>query len=118
MDDKRKYVRFDAPLYVKYNLGDEPKQLSGVAQNISMSGAMVIAGEDDPVKLHHAVSLYFLLPENTLAVEGKIAWVKKGAEGKEFGVIFCEFPDACKEALYQHIFKHHREEIVNKWWQV
>lgn len=118
MDDKRKFVRFAAPLYVKYHVEDEPRQLSGVVQNVSMGGVMIIAEEDAQVKAKNTVQLYFLLPENTLAVQGRVSWVKNVAEGKEFGINFSEFPDACKEALYQHIFKHHREEIVGKWWQV
>jgi len=118
MDNKRKFVRFAAPLYVKYNIDDEPRQLSGVVHNVSMGGAMVMAEEDTQVKAKNTVQLYFLLPENTLAIQGKVTWVKNSAEGKEFGIIFNEFPDACKEVLYQHIFKHHRDEITNKWWQV
>ena len=118
MDDKRKFVRFTAPLYVKYHVDDEPRQLAGVVHNVSMGGAMVVAEENTHVKAKNTVQIYFLLPENTLAVQGKVTWVKNGVEGKEFGIIFSEFPDACKEALYQHIFKHHRDEIVGKWWQV
>jgi len=118
MDNKRKFVRFAAPLYVKYHVDDDPRQLSGVVQNVSMGGAMVIVEEDIQVKTKNKVQLYFLLPEKTLAVQGNVSWVKNVAEGKEFGIIFSEFPDAYKEALYQHIFKHHREEITSKWWQV
>ena len=118
MDDKRQFVRFEAPLYVKYNLEHDNRQLQGIAQNISMGGAMVAVDQSVKLKPATALEIYFLLPENTLAVNGKVAWVKDADAVREIGVRFNEFPDACKEALYQHIFKHHRSEIVNKWWQV
>ena len=117
MENKRKFIRFDAPLYVKYNVSDDVRQFQGVAQNISMGGAKMTVDQDFKVKSQDKLDLYFLLPEKTLAVAAQVAWVSNSEQAKEVGIMFQEFPDACKEELYQHIFKYHRHEITQKWWQ-
>ncbi len=117
MDDKRKFVRFNAPLYVKYHLNDELRQAQAVAQNVSMGGAALALDKEVKIKANSTLQLYFLLPEKTLAVSGKVTWVKDSELSREVGISFTELPDACREELYRHIFKHHRHEIVDKWWQ-
>jgi c-di-GMP-binding flagellar brake protein YcgR len=117
MENKRKFVRFDAPLYVKYNKDADSRQFQGVSHDVSMGGVRMAVEKELKLKDQDMMQLYFLLPGNTLAVTGKVAWVKEEVETNEVGVAFQEFPDAHKEAIYQHIFKHHRSEITQKWWQ-
>ncbi|MDD5195711.1 MAG: PilZ domain-containing protein [Candidatus Omnitrophica bacterium] len=115
---QRKFVRFNAPLYLKISFPNKEESFSAIAKDISLGGAKLVLDLSHKVEREDVLSVFLLLPEKTLNIPGKVVWVKDYIDRKEAGLSFLNFPEIYKEDIYNYIFKYHREEITKKWWQM
>lgn len=115
---ERKFVRFNAPLYLKVSAPSEAEGFSAIAKDISMGGVKMVLDTSHWVAREDIFSLFLLLPDKTLPVTGKVVWVKDYGDRKEAGISFINIPPAYKEDIYNYIFKYHRTEMTQKWWQM
>ena len=120
MNDKpeRKFVRFNAPLYLKVSAPDATEGFSAIAKDISMGGVKMVLDTSHQIACDDIFSVFLLLPDKTLPIAGKVMWVKDYGDRKEVGIFFINMPHAYKEDIYNYIFKYHRTEITKKWWQM
>lgn len=117
MTENRKFPRFNAPFNLKLSCSEAVEQLSASALDVSMSGVRVAVQKDSQISQDNSLALYFLFPQKTLEIQGKVQWVKDYDDRKELGVLFMKIPDAFKEDIYGFIFKYHRQQFIRNWWQ-
>lgn len=117
MEEKRRFVRFRAPFCISFADKDSSHELPGVVRDISMGGVRILLDTPLDILPDILVSLYILLPRNTLKLLGRVVWARSRDGRKEIGVCFVHTPDSYKEDIYNNIFKYYREEITRRWWQ-
>jgi c-di-GMP-binding flagellar brake protein YcgR len=118
MHEKRKFIRFRAPLELKYCDPPVSEGIPVVTKDISMGGVRVTMDSPFEVLPDRLISLQFCLDEQVLDVSGKVAWAKDYGDKVEVGVCFVSIPDYCKEQIYNYLFSHYRQEFTRKWWQM
>lgn len=116
MQEKRKFVRFNIPSSLEASFCN-PDRVKGLVKDISMKGVrIVVDGASDAAT--KAVKLFnFLLPNKTLEISGEVVWQREYSNRKEFGVRFKDPLDSHKEEFYNYIFRHHQQELTQKWWK-
>jgi c-di-GMP-binding flagellar brake protein YcgR len=115
---ERKFVRFNAPLYLKVTAPEATEGFSAIAKDISMGGIKMVIDASYDIAREDIFSVFLLLPDKTLPITGKVVWVKDYGDRKETGISFINIPPAYKDDIYNYIFKYHRSEITKKWWQM
>jgi len=88
MDEKRRFVRFRAPFCISFSAKDSSRELPGVIRDISMGGVRVLLDTPLDILPDILISLYILLPRNTLRLLGRVVWTKAHDGRKEIGVCF------------------------------
>lgn len=114
--EKRKCGRFKVPFCVDCKHPDHQQDLSGVLKDVSMSGACVLIDSDLDLAADKSILLSLIFPDNALNVKAKIIWQQKVADKKKIGISFLNLPDSFRSDIYETVFKYHRDEITNKWW--
>ena len=97
---------------------DRFQGLPGVIRDISMKGASFLLDTELSIPCECAHNLYFLLPQSTLKIPGKVMWTKDVGNKKGVGVSFVNIFDYQKQEIYDSIIKYFPEEITQRWWQV
>ncbi len=115
--ERRKFIRFNAPFYIRYNDLGLSQEVSGVIKDISYGGARVLLDTSLDSLPSSLVSLFILILGSPLKISGKVIWVRNSGDKKEIGICFVNIPDSYKEDIYSCIFKYHRQELTYKWWQ-
>ena len=116
MQEQRKFVRFNIPSSLETSFCN-PDRVKGFVKDISMKGVKIVV-DGSPDILTEAVKLFhFLLPDKTLEISGEVVWQREYSNRKEFGVRFKDAPDSHKEEIYNYIFRHHQQELIQKWWK-
>jgi c-di-GMP-binding flagellar brake protein YcgR len=116
MENRRKFVRFNASLLLKFGSEESAYEFQGVVQDISMGGLSVVVDKNLVALVNCRVSFYLLLPSQTFKISGEIAWAQDQGDKKEIGIRFVHIPDSYKEEIYNYISKYHRQELTQKWW--
>lgn len=117
MNEQRGFVRFKTPLYLKVTPINSSKEFSGAVEDISVGGARIISNVSADIVLGERVYLYLLFPADTIKILSAVVWLKNYANRRESGVRFLEITEEQKQNIFSHIFKYHREVIVQNWWQ-
>ncbi len=76
VDDRRKYIRYDMPLDVKFRkMDDSSEYTSGVLKNVSRSG-LCFASKDKSLQLREVLDLQVKIPNEDTFVSaiGDIMW--------------------------------------------
>lgn len=118
MDEKRRFIRFRAPLELKYSDPPSSQGVPVVTKDISMGGVRLSAEGPLEALPDSLVTLQFCLGEQDVRVSGKVAWARDIGDKVEVGVRFVGIPDNCKEDIYNYLFTHYRQEFTRKWWQM
>ena len=118
MEERRKFVRFNAPFCVHYSDKNIPQETPGVIKDISYGGARVIVDTLSRIDNASAADLSILFPKDTLKVSGLVVWVKESGSKKEIGICFQNIPSQYKDTIYNYIFKYFKEELTSKWWNI
>ena len=118
MQERRKFIRFNASFLLKIKATAGVSFLHGIVQNISMGGLRVALDESAGLSVGKMVSCHLLLPAQTFELSGQIAWMRQSCEKQEAGINFFYIPDYYKEDIYNHISKYYRKELTQKWWQM
>jgi c-di-GMP-binding flagellar brake protein YcgR len=116
MEERRQYVRFEAPFCVEYKKPPLNEKFQGVIKNISIGGARILLDTSFDISPCSLASIFLLLPEITLNIKGEVVWVRKTGNKKEVGVRFVNLPDTHKDDIYRYIFRYFKEEYTKKWW--
>jgi len=116
--EKRRYVRFKTPFCVQCDWQDRFQGVSGVTRDISMKGASFLLDTELNIPPESILMFYFLLPQSTLKIRGKVAWIKDIGDKKGLGISFICIADHQKQEIYDCIIKYFPEEITQRWWQV
>jgi len=117
MEEKRKFIRFQAPFCVQYSVEGMAQEFSGVIKDISMGGVRLILDTASNVAPNSAAGLSIMFPDETFKVAGKVVWSKDSGEMKEVGFCFGASTEAGRERAHQHILKHFKEQMTRGWWQ-
>lgn len=118
MDEKRKFIRFRAPLEVKYGDTDYAEETQGLTKDISMGGVRISVNKPSAILPESLLSIQFSLDARLLRVSGKVVWVKDYGDRTEAGVSFVRIPDSGKEKIYNYIFTNYSKEFTRRWWQM
>ena len=82
-----------------------------------MCGISIVLDKNTSLCADDFITLYLLIPQVTIKVMGRIAWVAQKEREKEAGINFINLTDVHKEDIYNYIFRYYREELTNKWWE-
>ena len=119
MDEKRGFMRFQVSFPLKVAQNELPVSVKGVVKDISMNGLKVILDRTLQVLSEGLNSFYLTLADdNILEFSGQVIWQKDYPDRREIGIKFVCIPDDHKEDIYNYIFKYHRQELTQKWWQM
>ena len=119
MDEKRRFIRFQVSFPLKFVQDKLPLAVKGVVKDISMSGLKVVLDRalqflsEDLSNFHLTLS-----NDKVLELAGQVVWQKDYPDRREMGIRFALIPDDHKEDIYNYIFKYHRQELTQKWWQM
>ncbi|MDP8290447.1 MAG: PilZ domain-containing protein [Candidatus Susulua stagnicola] len=119
MDEKRGFMRFQVAFPLKFIQSKLSVTVKGIVKDISMNGLKVIL--DRTLQFLSGDSNDFhltLAADNVLEFSGQIIWQKDYPDRREIGIRFICIPDDHKEDIYNYIFKYHRQELTQKWWQM
>lgn len=108
MEEKRKFVRLQWPVVVKYKALQEPRTGDQiVGKDISEGGACFIAYERLPVGTILDIQLEFPFDSMPIFAKGEVAWIKKLSEEHaatfEVGISFNEVNPQDKKRLKMYI---------------
>lgn len=118
MEERRKFVRFNAPFCVHYSDQTMSQDTPGVIKDISYGGARIILDTESRINNSSEADLSILFPKDTLKVSGVVVWVKGSGSKKELGIAFQNIPPQYKDTIYNYIFKYFKEELTSKWWNI
>ncbi|MFH1519214.1 MAG: PilZ domain-containing protein [Candidatus Omnitrophota bacterium] len=119
MDEKREFVRFRVSFPFGFGQDEIPSEIKATVKNISMSGLKVVFDESLHLLAEGLTKFHLILPDNkTLDFSGEVIWQKDFPDRKEAGIRFEYISDSHKEDIYDYIFKYHRQELTQKWWQM
>jgi len=117
MEEKRRFIRFQAPFCVQYSVDGETREFSGVIKDISMGGVRLTLDTASSILSDSAAKLSIMFPDETFKVAGKVIWSKEVGEMKEVGFCFSASTESGRERVHQHILKHFKEQLTRGWWQ-
>lgn len=114
--EKRRFVRFEAPFCAECSQPDLEKDLSGVIKDISLSGACLLVDAESALAVDKPLYLSLIFPRTTLRVKTKLVWQKKAADKSKIGVIFNYPSDSLKDDIYEQILKYYPDKMTSRWW--
>ena len=116
MQEKRKFIRFNAPFSIRYIDKETSQESKGVTKDINYVGTRILL--DNPLEIcpSRLGSLSILFPDKTINVFTKAMWEKDSSDKRELGCSFINIPDASKQVIYDSIFKYARREFTQRWW--
>jgi len=119
MNEKRGFMRFQVSFPLKLAQDKLSSAVKGVVRDISMKGVKVIF-DRAPQHLSEDLSKFHLTLDNDKLVKlsGQVVWQKDYPDRREVGIQFAGIPDYHKEDIYNYIFKYHRQELTQRWWQM
>jgi len=88
-----------------------------MAKDVSMGGVKILLDKSQKVLPSSLVCLYFLLPKETLKINGEIVWEKEYPDRKEAGMRFTQIPDSYKEDIFNYVSKYYPQELNRCWWK-
>ncbi len=105
--ERRKFIRLDATIDVKYKILKIGKKGEAVSKNISGEGIRLSIGEEIPpasiLLLEMKIPVY---PESIIA-KGIVIWSKKSEIKKfEIGVKFIKINPIIKTRIFKYIYEH------------
>ena len=118
MDEKRKFVRFKVTFPFNSDTQCSFSSIKGLVKDISMSGIRITLDKSLQFLAENLEIFNLQLPGKTLSVTGKLVWKREYGDRKEIGVNFVYMSDTHKEDIYDYIYKHHRQELTQRWWQM
>ena len=123
MDEKRGFMRFQVSFPLKFVQDKLPLAVKGVVKDVSMNGLKVVldrAWDRTLQFLSEDLSNFHLTLANdkVLELSGQVIWQKDYPDRREVGIRFAGIPDDYKEDIYNYIFKYHRQELTQRWWQM
>jgi len=119
MDEKRGFMRFRVSFPLKFVQKELPLAVKGVVKDVSMNGLRVVLDRALQFLSEDLSSFHLTLAnDKVLELSGRVVWQKDYPDRREIGIRFAGIPDDHKEDIYNYIFKYHRQELVQKWWQM
>ncbi len=119
MDEKRGFMRFQVSFPLKFLQEKLPLAAKGVVKDISMNGLKVVLDRARQFLSEDLSDFYLTLSnDKVLELSGEVVWQKDYPNRREIGIRFAGIPDGHKEDIYNYIFKYHRQELTQKWWQM
>lgn len=119
MDEKRGFMRFQVSFPLKFLQEKLPLAVKGVVKDISMKGLRVVMDRALQFLSEDLNNFNLTLSnEKVLELSGQVVWQKDYPDRREIGIQFAGIPDDHKEEIYNYIFKYHRQELTQKWWQM
>jgi len=116
MQEKRKFVRFNIPSLLETSFCN-PNRVKGLVKDISMKGVRIVVEGLSNTSIGDIKLFNFLLPNKNLEISGEVVWQKEYSNKKELGVRFKDTLDSHKKEFYNYIFRHHQQELTQKWWK-
>ncbi len=119
MNEKREFMRFRVSFPFGFNQNEIPSEIKATVKNISMNGLKVVLDKSLHFSGEDLTKFQLILPDNkTLDFSGEVVWQKDFLDRREVGIRFEYISDSHKEDIYNYIFKYHRQELTQKWWQM
>ena len=119
MDEKRGFMRFQVSFPLKFVQDKLSSAVKGVVKDISMKGLKVVLDKALQFLSEDLNNFQLILAnDKVLKLSGQIVWQKDYPDRRELGIRFAGIPDDHKEDIYNYIFKYHRQELIEKWWQM
>lgn len=119
MDEKRGFVRFQVSFPLKFIQDKLPLAVKGVVKDISMNGLKVVLGRTLQFLSEDLSNFHLTLADDKVVeLSGRVIWQKDYPDRREVGMRFADIPDNHKEDIYNYIFEYHRQELIQKWWQI
>jgi len=119
MDEKRGFMRFHVSFPLKFIKDKLPSAVKGVVKDISMNGLKVVLDRARQFLFEDLSKFYLSLTDDkVLELSGQVVWQKDYPDRREVGIRFAGIPDDYREDIYSYIFKYHRQELTQKWWQM
>jgi len=119
MDEKRRFVRFQVSFPLKFVQDKLSSGVKGVVKDISMKGLKVVLDRALQFLSEDLSNFHLTLAnEKVLKLSGQVVWQKDYPDRREVGIRFAGIPDDHKEDIYNYIFKYHRQELTENWWQM
>jgi len=119
MDEKRGFMRFRVSFPLKFIQDELSAVVKGIVKDISMSGLKVVLEQARQLLSQDLSNFHLRLDKDKLLkLSGQIVWQKDYPDRREVGIQFVCIPDSNKEDIYNYIFKYHRQELTQQWWQM
>ena len=105
MEERRKYIRFNAPFCVRYTDRNTTQESPGVIKDISYKGVRIMLDAPKRIASSSVANLVILFPENTFQIEGQVKWIRSFGTKKEVGLCFLNTPTLYKDTIHNYIKK-------------
>lgn len=119
MDEKRGFLRFRVSFPFKFIREKLSSEVEGRVKDISMNGLKVVLDKALHFLVEDLTNFHLVLSDDkTLKISGEVMWQKDYLDRREVGIRFVQIPGGHKEDIYDYIFKYHRQELTQEWWQM
>ena len=120
MEERRKFVRLETPIQVKYRISSQPHtEDKSLSKNISVGGIMILVGEK--MTPGAQLDLEINIPEynKIIYATGEIVWQEeiliKEEITHETGIKFVKIAKENQEKISKYIYTQLNEKIKNPW---
>ena len=119
MQERRRYTRWVISQPVRYKRENSELEFDSNCRDISSQGISLEANQqlppDTPVNMQ-----INLEEQGKVAIRGKVIWQEPSVENSSSlltGINFITISDFDKDRIFNYMFKHARQQVVESWWR-
>ncbi len=108
MQERRRYVRLNMPLEVRYSIqGEKGSAYKSFTKNISPNGVRFAVEKELPAGTILDINIIIPTKSDPIPIKAKIIWSKKGVEQEkdvyDAGFEFVNIPEQSKKEFFQYL---------------